>query len=169
MTPEHPRAKFYLSRRFIWYITWCLFANLFILQLMTLVYPKAKLYSSRPFIWHVTQYHLGNFFILHSMTPVYPWAELYSSRPLIWYFTWYPSSHFLFALNDPGTSYSSRTSICHMLLNTGRWNSIPCSYWSKVWWRFNPFSIYKKPPTEVLGNNGGHFENGSHLETFKGH
>jgi hypothetical protein len=33
---------------------------------------------------------------------------------------------------------------------------------------FYPWSNYPNPTTDVFGNNGGHFENGGHLETFKG-
>jgi hypothetical protein len=33
----------------------------------------------------------------------------------------------------------------------------------------NPWSNYVNPITDVFLNNGGHFENGGHLETFKGH
>ena len=34
---------------------------------------------------------------------------------------------------------------------------------------FNPWSNYANPTTHVFGNNGGHFENGGHLEIFKVH
>jgi hypothetical protein len=87
-------ANLFLSTLFIWYVTWYLFGNLFILQLMTPVYPRAELYSSRPFIWYLTRYTLGKVFILNSTTPVHPWAELYSLRPFIWSVTWYLSSIF---------------------------------------------------------------------------
>ena len=34
---------------------------------------------------------------------------------------------------------------------------------------FNPWCNYVNPIIDIFWNNGGHFENGGHLETFKGH
>jgi hypothetical protein len=61
LTLEHPWDELYLSRPFIWYVTWYPLSNFLILHSMTLEHPRAELYSSRPWIWYVTWYRLSNF------------------------------------------------------------------------------------------------------------
>ena len=171
MTPVYPWAELYSSRPFIWYVTRYPLSNFLILHSMTLVYPQAELYSSRPSSSYVTWWPFDNFSFctwwprytpgLNSTHRYFLFDMSHNALQVIFYL------HLMTPERLRADLYSSRTSICHKLLNTS--NSILCSDWSNIWWRFNPFSIYAHPTTEVFENNGSHFENGSHLKIFKGH